>query len=296
MDVSIILVNYNTKELTINCIKSIKEHTSGITYEIIVVDNASTDGSKEYFQKQNNITYIYQNKNLGFGKANNIGYKSASGKYIFLLNTDTLLKNNAIKYLFDFMENAPSNIGCAGCLLQDKDGNQIHSYGNFHTISNSIYQWIFFPILQKTRIVKKLKKYDDPSKYHPTPFKVDYITGADLFIRQSLINKCGLFDPDFFMYYEESYMQKKYTNFGYTSYIIHDPQIIHLEGASYTGKSLKKRIMVLEGLFTYMKKDLPQYKFLIFSFIFKFAYTFFFLFTNHKYSSKITHIKSILSL
>ena len=296
MDVSIILVNYNTKELTANCINSIKEYTKGVTYEIIIIDNASKDGSYEYFHKQSDITYIYQNKNLGFGKANNIGYMSASGKYIFLLNTDTLLKNNAIKYFFDFMESSPSNIGCVGCILQDQNGNRIHSYGDFHTINNSIYQWVFFPLFQKLGIKKTLKKYDNPSKFEPRPFKVDYVTGADLFIKKSLINKYGLFDPEFFMYYEESYMQKRYTTFGYTSYIIHEPKIIHLEGASYTGKSLKKRIMVLTGLFTYMKKDLSLPKYLLFSFLFKFTYISFFLLANHKLSLKLSHIKSIINL
>lgn len=296
MDVSIILVNYNTKELTTNCISSIRKKTVGISYEIIVVDNASTDGSKEIFSRDEEIKYLYQEKNLGFGKANNIGYKSARGKYVFLLNTDTLLKNNAVKHFFDFMENAPSNIGCVGCLLQDKDGNRIHSYGNFHTISNSIYQWIIFPLFHKLGIAKQLKKYDDPVKYHTSAFRVDYITGADLFIRQSLIEKYGLFDPDFFMYYEESFMQKKYAKHGYISYIIHEPQIIHLEGASYTGKSLKKRIMVLAGLFTYMKKDLSPLKYLLFSSIFKLNYILLFLLTNYKFSLKISHIKSIIHL
>ena len=86
MDVSIVIVNYNTKELTTNCIKSIFEHTSGCEFEIILVDNASQDGSKEIFESMPGIRYIYNDKNAGFGTANNIGAKVAKGKYFFLLH------------------------------------------------------------------------------------------------------------------------------------------------------------------------------------------------------------------
>ncbi|UVV84289.1 glycosyltransferase [Bacteroides thetaiotaomicron] len=104
MDVSVIIVNYNTKALTKSCIESIFSETCGIEFEVILVDNASSDGSKELFQIDERIIFIESNVNLGFGKANNLGYKYATGKYIFLLNSDTLLKNNAIKLFFDFAE------------------------------------------------------------------------------------------------------------------------------------------------------------------------------------------------
>ena len=90
MDVSIIIVNYNTKDLTSQCIDSIYEKTQGVRFEIILVDNASTDGSKEVFEKDTRITYIYSDENLGFGRANNLGAKVAKGKYLFLLNSDTI--------------------------------------------------------------------------------------------------------------------------------------------------------------------------------------------------------------
>ena len=113
IDVSVIIVNYNTLELTKQCVESLKAKTKGIQYEIIIVDNASNDGSQEYFRNDESIIYIYNKENLGFGRANNIGYRHSSGKYIFLLNSDTILENNAIKIFFDFMEQNPG-IGCAG--------------------------------------------------------------------------------------------------------------------------------------------------------------------------------------
>ena len=89
MDVSIIIVNYNTCQMTKECIDSVFERTFGLDFEIILVDNGSTDGSKSQFEKDSRITYVYSEFNLGFGCANNLGYKFAKGDYVFLLNSDT---------------------------------------------------------------------------------------------------------------------------------------------------------------------------------------------------------------
>ena len=107
MDVSIIIVNYNTCRMTAECIDSVFEKTHGIDFEIILVDNASTDGSREHFAGDSRITYIYNDENLGFGRANNAGIERARGRYVFLLNSDTLLIGNAIKTLCDHLDAHP---------------------------------------------------------------------------------------------------------------------------------------------------------------------------------------------
>ena len=103
MDVSIIIVTYNTCQMTGECIDSIIEHTRDVDYEIIVVDNASRDASKQTFSHDSRLTYIYNEENIGFGRANNIGAREAKGDYLFLLNSDTLLTNNAVKHFKDYM-------------------------------------------------------------------------------------------------------------------------------------------------------------------------------------------------
>ena len=103
-DISIIIVNYNTLHVLRPCLDSIIEQTIGIDYEIIVVDNGSTDGSIEELSSNSRVTFIPTGENLGFGRANNKGLEQAKGEYIFFLNSDTLLKNNAIKMLYDFAE------------------------------------------------------------------------------------------------------------------------------------------------------------------------------------------------
>ena len=131
LDVSIIIVNYNTKELIFNCLESIFSHTNGITFEVIVSDNGSSDGSIEMLKKDfPKVILIENGKNLGFGSANNKALEIAKGKYVFYLNSDTILLNNAVKIFFDYFEShAELNIGGLGCNLQDKNGNITYSAG-----------------------------------------------------------------------------------------------------------------------------------------------------------------------
>lgn len=252
MDVTIIIVNYNTLELTNACVDSIAEKTSGINYEIILVDNASTDGSKEFFENDARIKYIYSTENLGFGRANNLGYKQSTGKYIFLLNSDTLLLNNAIKEFYDMMESHADNIACMGCLLTDVNGKQIHSYGRFPTLMNTLIRrclpfWKKIPHISAGFDYKNVKYFDNKC------FIVEYVTGADLFIRRHVVEKYGLFDPDFFMYYEETEMQFRYKKHGFYSCIINTPKIIHLEGGSQK-KSNRWSTKSIHGLMTCYRK------------------------------------------
>ena len=129
MDVSVIIVNYNTLALTQQCVDSIFEKTSGLDFEVIIVDNGSTDGSKETFSHDSRIQYIYSEENLGFGRANNLGAAHAKGDYLFFLNSDTYLVNHAISLLWEEMkhlnqENA--KVACAGCMLTDEQGEYVH--------------------------------------------------------------------------------------------------------------------------------------------------------------------------
>lgn len=255
MDVSVIIVNYNTKELTLDCVNSLFTHTSGVEFEVIIVDNASTDDSSAWFEVDNRVTFIRSHENIGFGRANNLGYQHASGKYIFLLNSDTLLLNNALKLFFDKMESASSDIGCLGCLLQGADHQYVHSYADFPKVSDTLYSFVFPQLFGLFGFHNM--KMDDPDrrKADPSFFEVDYVTGADLFIRRTAIETCGLFDPDFFMYYEDPELQHRYRVNGYRSFIYDAPQIVHLEGCSSdSGNQRKKELMKMGSMMTYLSK------------------------------------------
>lgn len=261
MDVSVIIVNYNTKELTKNCIDSVFAKTSGISFEVILVDNASTDGSVELFEKDKRILFVKSDKNLGFGKANNLGFQYAKGRYIFLLNSDTLLLNNAVKCFYEKMESEKLNIACMGCLLQDSNGQYIHSYADFPKVKNMLYTHVW-PSLFRLFGYSEIKM-DDPikRKNNPSFFQVDYVTGADLFIRRRAIEECGLFDPDFFMYFEDPELQYRFSKYGYYSFIFDAPQIIHLEGKSSERDLPMKMVLVkFDSELLYMSKTQPVWK------------------------------------
>ena len=258
MDVSVILVNYNTLHLTKECIDSIFEKTQGISFEIILVDNDSQDGSREQFSEDKRIIFIESGGNIGFGRANNLGVKKATGKYIFFLNTDTLLVNNAIKYFFDYCEgHSHDKFGGIGCLLQDKEGNTIHSFARFPTLTSNFKDFFVAPIYKK--LGKTYQRYDTTNDdVTKDSFRVDYVTGADLFVSRELIDICGAFDKDFFMYFEETEMQHRWTRNGHPSYIIKSPRIVHLEGGSVNKEheqfSPRKFIMGISSAKLYMKK------------------------------------------
>lgn len=249
MDVSIIIVNYNTKELTEKCIKSVFEFTEGLEFEVILVDNKSSDGSIEYFSNYPNIKYIQSNTNIGFGRANNLGYEYCSGEYVFLLNSDTYFLNNALKFFYDSIENLPGNISCLGGYLLEMDERTIgNSYGVFPSIQETLRSlW---------RIYCK-PNYKKSIEIENKPIEVDFISGADLFLRRSVVEKHGLFDPDFFLYYEETQMQLRYSKEGYKQLIIPEPKIVHLEGGSDSGTkkyAFKSKEIFFKSMFLYMKK------------------------------------------
>lgn len=252
MNLSVIIVNYNTLEVTAQCLDSIFRLTHGVTFEVILVDNASTDGSREFFARDRRIKYIYNATNLGFGKANNLGFESATGEYIFLLNSDTVLLNNAVSLFHEAIRKLPENVACIGAQLLSPELQPNHSYACFPTLYSTCATIgrVYKNILGFKNVLQEIVPGSEP-------FEVPYITGADLFIKRSVIERCGLFDPDFFMYFEETEMQYRYHRAGYAMYIVPEPQIIHLESGS-TKKAkrsnFKSKHLFFNGFFTYLKK------------------------------------------
>jgi GT2 family glycosyltransferase len=263
MDVSVIIVNYNTVELTIQCINSIYKHTKDITFELIVVDNASTDNSvkllTDMFPK---LTIIKNKENIGFGRANNIGINVSKGKYLFLLNSDTILLNNAIELFFNFIEKSNLKIGALGCIMLDCDLKL--NYKN----SFNFFPGTFYLINNYFKKFKTGYDYYDKELLGNGMFSVDFIVGADLFLSSDVIHKIGNFDSDFFLYWEEVDLQYRMSKLNYKRLIISGPEIIHLEGGS-SQKAFNnwKRIIHDKHLIIYAKKNFKAFHFNIFKII-----------------------------
>lgn len=272
--VSIIIVNYNTKDFTRNCLKSIFEQTKDISFEVLVSDNGSTDGSIEMIKSEfPQVILIENNANLGFGAANNRALENTKGRYIFFLNSDTVLQNNALKFFFDYWENSleKDKIGALGCYLK-KDEKIIHSYAeypSFKNISYTLFRDYLSAVFGGLKRYRK-KTYKDPLQFEDIIDKKvsGYITGADLFVKRTENLK---FDERFFMYFEESDLQfNLYYKNNLTSYVLSSPAILHFEGGSdNSGQSFKYSFCKKSSIYywlsciKYFRKNLSSHKFSI---------------------------------
>jgi len=195
MDVSVIIVNFNTWRYLKPCIESIENYFSNVSHEIIVADNNSADGSvkllKEHFPL---VTIIENTGNLGFAKANNQAAAIARGDFLFLLNADTLIRDDRIQAALDFMKQ--NNVALLGPMLLNPDNSLQRSYQR----RNSLNQQLLNILLLTTRLSKFVRRDEGiPGK----PAKVGFLVGAALLIDANAVRKNGLFDEQFFFTGEE---------------------------------------------------------------------------------------------
>ncbi len=246
IDLSIIIVNYNTKKLIKDCLQSIINKTKGIDYEIIVVDNASQDGSVEWLTKQvgkySFIKLVKNKKNLGFAPANNQGIKKARGQYILLLNSDTIVKDNLLAEMVAWMEAHPK-AGVVTAALINKDGSLQGTGGYFPNLFR-VFAWMFF--LENIPLVDRLIKPFHPM--HPNspfykgevffkkPHQRDWVTGAFFLMRKKVVEEVGLMDEDYFMYVEEVDYCWRIKKAGWQVWFLPQWKIVHLGGASSTSE------------------------------------------------------------
>lgn len=252
------MINYNTYKFTCDAIDSIYENTTGVDYEIILLDNNSPDGSGAAIAEKyaNQIRYKQCGENLGTSKAFNIGAKQACGKYVLWLNTDILIKENFIKKLFDFMEANP-DCGICGGNLYDFNGCPTHSYRKkIITPKTAMKDRGLFLAVWRMCFKKLL---NEQFNYSGKVMKVGYITGADMMIRKELFDTVGYFDEDIFMYAEETeFTYRVVTQTGYSVYNVPYAHMYHLEGASFNGGkkqfNLNRYKLVLNGNLIYFFK------------------------------------------
>jgi len=290
MQISIILVNYNTKDITRNCLKSLLEKVKDVNFEVYVVDNDSSDGSCEMIKQEFPEVKLIENKdNKGFGSANNTAIMNSKAKYIFLLNTDTILVNNAVKILYDFMENPKNqNIACCGGNLYNEDMTHQTSYGVFPSLKHILFVATglhkIFPKYFKNKLL--IDGFNENNELK----EVDYITGANMFIRKVVLDKVGLFDEDFFLYFEETELSFRFRKNGYKSIIIPDAKIIHLCGKSFKGFNLQKEKIWKKSEFLFFEKCYGKVIKYIVKFLYYIIYIKSFLFNNKLYSKKMLKI------
>jgi len=271
--ISILIVNYNTDELTVQAVASVNKYVQNISYEIIVVDNNSSKPTKlKTLLRDNPETNFYQlEKNIGFGKANNYAHSKSSGEYIFLLNSDAYLIDNSLERMIEFLDkDTNEHVACLGGKVLDSGYNPNKAYGEFYSSKN---------IKSDLGIKKKESKIDGIVDFDSIK-EVDYIIGAAVLIRSSVIDSLGLFSPKYFMYYEDMDLAYRFKRKGYLSIIDPSYQFIHIGGQSgYENSVLNFRgcFNVLYSKYVFSRNFLPiiaaEFVYLLYIIQYLFAYS-----------------------
>lgn len=270
-DVNVVIVNYNMREKVSNCLESLflEIADSGLRINVVVVDNASSDGSLEFLKtKFPDLKYIYLNENKGFGAGQNIGMAGFEAKYHFVLNPDTRFfpGEKTIKKMFDFMEEE-LKIAMIGPKLVYPDGALQYSCYRFPTLWHPILSrtsWGEKGIGKKQYEILIMKEFS-----HKEIVPVDWIMGSAMFIRNSALKEVGSFDERFFMYYEDSDLCRRLWERGWAIYYFPEVKIEHhhnRESAKIQGvlrsifKNKLARIHIMSWM-KYMWKWRGNYKF-----------------------------------
>ncbi|HWR73339.1 MAG TPA: glycosyltransferase family 2 protein [Nitrospirota bacterium] len=252
-DLSFIIINWNTRQMLLDCIASIEQHASNLRHEIIVIDNASTDKSVEAVcHSYPRVEVIQNSHNLGFAKANNLGIKRMKGTYAVLLNSDTLVMAGAVEKLLAFMNTTP-RAGICGPQLLNADGSYQKSYDRFPTLvsefTSKSFLRSFFPGVYRKQFLTEPAPSVDPSP-------VDFIIGACMVVRKEAIEAAGMLDEDYFFFYEEIDWCYRMKRAGWEVYHVPDARIVHFGGGSTRGLNLRARAESWRSRYLFFQKSL----------------------------------------
>lgn len=254
LSLTIIIVSWNVKHLLRDCLISIHENIN-IDYEIIVVDNASSDNTQEMFCEFSHVNFIGLDNNLGFAKAVNIGISQSRGDYILLLNPDTKIFKNSIETMKKFLE-MNEKAGAIGPMIIEIDGQVQGSARKFPS-----YKTVFFgrkSLLQKIAKKCKYSKTEIPCLHHyeKTPLEVDWISGACLMIKTDAINDVGILDERFFMYWEDADWCFRAQKQGWKIYWLPTAKIEHIGGESSKKSPYKSILYFHNSVIKYFNKNM----------------------------------------
>jgi len=248
VEISFIIVNWNTRDILIDCLNSIYKTVKDIDSEIYVVDNNSTDGSQEAVKNSFPDVKLIENKtNTGFAHANNQALNVMQGRFAVLLNSDAVLQEDAIKKLLAFMNKSPE-AGIAGVQLLNEDGSRQNSIDNFPSpetelLNKSILRF-FFP-----------DKYPGKSRIRHSPIEVDSVIGACLMVRKEAMDEAGLFDEDYFIFLEETDWCFRMHKKRWKVYHVPDARVFHLSGHSKKNAPWESQIEYYKSLYRFFRKN-----------------------------------------
>lgn len=246
MDISVIIVNWNTRDLLQNCLESIYRTIQNLGYEIIVVDNASQDGSVAMLKEKYPQVKLIQNmENRGFGTANNQAMRIMNGRYALLLNSDTVLTENAVHELYNFVENNPEAAIVCGQLL-NADGSKQNSIASFPSL---------LTLLTNMPLLEYLfpKRYPSKRYSYRKPVEIDSGIGACLMVSRKAIDEVGMFDESYFFFFEETDWAYRMKAAGWKIFYVPTAFIYHIQGQSIGG-DIRSRIEFYRSRYQFFQK------------------------------------------
>lgn len=246
VDLSIVIVNWNTRALLLDCLASVYHTVRGLSFEVFVVDNASSDGSVAAVRQEYPLARIIENENnLGFAAANNKALRQMAGRYALLLNTDAVLTEGAVNRLFRFMEENPRvAMGC-GQLL-NANGSKQNSIANFPTLLTLLGNESILRILWPKKFPSKRREYAEP-------IPVQSCIGACLMVRKAAMDEVGLLDERYFFFMEETDWARAMLKAGWESWFVPGVRTYHLQGQS-AGDNIEARKMFYRSRYFYFRK------------------------------------------
>lgn len=231
-DLSVIIVNWNVGRFLMQCLRSLQVALAGVPSEIIVVDNGSVDGSIQLVKQGfPHVRLIANRQNAGFARANNQGIRQSRGRYVLLLNPDTVLFPNTIEQLVAFMDRTP-DAGAAGCKQIYADGQWQSTCHRMITLKREVIVAVGL-----SRVFPQWVDYGDLPQQAREPFDVDWVGGACLIARRDLIERAGLLDEKLFMYAEDADLCHRIRGCGYSVFYLPSVRIVHHRGQSASKSS-----------------------------------------------------------
>jgi len=240
MDLSIVIASYNTRDVTRRCLQTIIEQTTGLEYEIIVVDNASTDGSVAMIGTEfPSVKLLCNQENVGFAAAQNAGLRQTRGRYVLILNSDAFFVGNVAKLLVEYLENGPANLGVVGPQILNPDGTVAPSARRAILSRPMIALGIinrhlnFKRFLPSEVMLRKvfgflLARWHDNYAPHDTIIQVDYLDGMSTLVKREVLEQTGLFDEQFFFDFEIIDLSNRIRTHGWRMDFFPGVQVMHL--------------------------------------------------------------------
>ena len=256
IDVSIVIVNWNTKALLLDCLSSVTDTTADSRIETIVVDNGSHDGSPQEVRKAfPQVTLIQNAENRGFARANNQALARVAGRYVLFLNSDAQLTEEALTNLVTFMDTTPG-AGIAACQYLNQDGSKQNSFDNFPTLATEL--------LNKTALKTLFpEKYPSKKREYANPLEVDSVIGACMIVRAEAIKQVGTLDEDYFFFIEETDWCFRMKQAGWKIYHLPHIKIYHLQGQSKEKNPSKAWIEYYRSVYIFFKKHRSMFSYYI---------------------------------